>query len=59
MRVQPLGDRVVVKPKPKEEKSKGGIYLPYTTCRHGLLSLSSVESGRRSPAHMARNSRAT
>jgi co-chaperonin GroES (HSP10) len=33
MRVQPLGDRVVVKPKPKEEKTKGGIYLPDTATK--------------------------
>lgn len=28
--VQPLGDRVVVKPLPQEEKTKGGILLPDT-----------------------------
>ncbi|MCL6579859.1 MAG: co-chaperone GroES [Candidatus Bathyarchaeota archaeon] len=27
---EPLGDRVVVKPKPKEEVTKGGIVLPDT-----------------------------
>lgn len=25
---KPLGDRVLVKPMPAEEKSKGGIYIP-------------------------------
>ena len=30
MKVKPLGDRVVVKPAPAEEKSKGGIILPDT-----------------------------
>ncbi len=30
MKVKPLADRVVVKPSPAEEKSKGGIILPDT-----------------------------
>ncbi len=30
VRFEPLGDRVVVKPKPKEEVTKGGIVLPDT-----------------------------
>lgn len=29
-RLQPLGDRVIVKPMPKEEVTKGGIVLPDT-----------------------------
>ena len=29
-KIQPLGDRVVVKPMPKEEVTKGGIVLPDT-----------------------------
>lgn len=29
-RIQPLQDRVIIKPKPAEEKSKGGIILPDT-----------------------------
>ncbi len=29
-KVEPLGDRVVIKPTPKEEVSKGGIVLPDT-----------------------------
>jgi chaperonin GroES len=29
-KVEPLGDRVVIKPAPKEEVSKGGIVLPDT-----------------------------
>ena len=33
MHIQPLGDRVVIKPKPKEEKTKGGIYLPDTATK--------------------------
>ena len=30
VKVEPLGDRVVIKPLPKEEISKGGIVLPDT-----------------------------
>jgi chaperonin GroES len=30
MKIKPLGDRVVIKPSPAEEKSKGGIILPDT-----------------------------
>ena len=30
LKIHPLGDRVVVKPLEKEEKTKGGIYLPDT-----------------------------
>ena len=30
VKIQPLGDRVVVKPLDKEEKTKGGIFLPDT-----------------------------
>jgi chaperonin GroES len=30
VKIQPLGDRVVVKPLEKEEMTKGGIYLPDT-----------------------------
>jgi len=29
-KLQPLGDRVVIKPQPKEEITKGGILLPDT-----------------------------
>jgi chaperonin GroES len=29
-KINPLGDRVVIKPTPKEEMSKGGIVLPDT-----------------------------
>ncbi len=29
-RIQPLADRVVVKPQDKEERTRGGIYLPDT-----------------------------
>ena len=30
VKLQPLADRLVVKPSQKEEKTKGGIYLPDT-----------------------------
>jgi chaperonin GroES len=30
VKLQPLADRLVVKPTPKEEMTKGGIYLPDT-----------------------------
>ena len=30
IKLQPLADRVVVKPVPKEEKTKSGIYIPDT-----------------------------
>jgi len=30
MRIKPLSDRVVIKPSPAEEKTKGGIILPDT-----------------------------
>lgn len=33
MHVQPLNDRVVVKPKPREEKTKGGVILPDTAIK--------------------------
>jgi chaperonin GroES len=26
--IQPLGDRVVVKPKPQDDKTEGGLYIP-------------------------------
>ena len=30
MKIKPLADRIVIKPSPAEEKSRGGIILPYT-----------------------------
>jgi chaperonin GroES len=32
-RIRPLGDRVVVKPVDREEKTKGGIFLPDTASK--------------------------
>jgi chaperonin GroES len=28
MKVQPIGERVLIKPKKEEERTKGGIYIP-------------------------------
>ena len=33
MNLKPLGDRVVIKPRKPEEKTKGGIYLPDTATK--------------------------
>jgi chaperonin GroES len=32
-RIRPLGDRVVVKPADREEKTKGGLFLPDTASK--------------------------
>ncbi|MEP7189917.1 MAG: co-chaperone GroES, partial [Roseiflexaceae bacterium] len=32
-RIRPLADRVVIKPADREEKTKGGIYLPDTASK--------------------------
>lgn len=32
-RIRPLGDRVVIKPADREEKTKGGIFLPDTASK--------------------------
>lgn len=49
MQVKPLGDRVVVKPKPKEEKTKGGIFLPDTVSKERPMQgeILAVGEGRR------------
>jgi chaperonin GroES len=31
--IKPLADRAVIKPKPKEEKTKGGVFLPDTASK--------------------------
>lgn len=33
IKLRPLADRVVIKPLPKEEKTKGGVYLPDTATK--------------------------
>ena len=59
-RIRPLADRVVIKPVEREEKTKGGIFLPDTASKErpmgasvravgaGLLD----DSGRRMPVHI-------
>ena len=49
MHIQPLGDRVVIKPKPKEEKTKGGLYLPDTATKERPMqgTVMAVGPGRR------------
>jgi chaperonin GroES len=37
MNLKPLADRVVIKPKKAEEKTKGGIYLPETATKEKPL----------------------
>ncbi|MEK7123438.1 MAG: co-chaperone GroES [Patescibacteria group bacterium] len=31
MKIKPLGDRVLIEPKKREEKTKSGIFIPQTT----------------------------
>ncbi|OYT31720.1 co-chaperone GroES [Candidatus Woesearchaeota archaeon] len=30
MKIKPIGERILIKPQEKEEKTKGGIYIPET-----------------------------
>lgn len=48
-RIQPLGDRVVVKPAEREEKTKGGLFLPDTASKERPMegTILSVGEGRR------------
>jgi len=52
MHIQPLASRVVVKPKPKEEKTKGGIFLPDTASKERPMQgeILAVGPGRRTDA---------
>jgi chaperonin GroES len=48
MNIKPLGDRVVVKPSPAEEKTKGGIILPDTAKEKPVIGeILAVGPGRR------------
>lgn len=49
MQIKPLGDRVVVRPKPKEERTKGGIFLPDTAAKERPMEgeVMAVGPGRR------------
>lgn len=49
MNIQPLGDRVVIKPMPAEEKTKGGIILPDTAKEKPVVGeIVAVGPGRKS-----------
>lgn len=49
MKLKPLGDRVIVKPKPKEETTKAGIILPETVNKESRLEgeIVSIGSGEK------------
>jgi chaperonin GroES len=57
MKLKPLGDRVVIKPRKPEEKTAGGIYLPETANKDKpligeVLAVGSgklMEDGKRAP----------
>ena len=48
-RIRPLADRVVVKPVEREEKTKGGIFLPDTASKERPMegTIQAVGEGRR------------
>jgi chaperonin GroES len=48
-RIRPLGDRVIVKPAEREEKTKGGIFLPDTATKERPMegTILAVGEGRR------------
>lgn len=48
-RIRPLGDRVVLKPADREEKTKGGIFLPDTASKERPMegTILAVGEGRR------------
>ncbi len=48
-RIRPLGDRVVLKPADREEKTKGGIFLPDTASKERPMegTIQAVGEGRR------------
>jgi hypothetical protein len=45
VKLEPLGDRVVVKPSPKEEVTKSGIVIPLRRSHRRARSLLSVRAG--------------
>ncbi|MFO7168559.1 MAG: co-chaperone GroES [Chloroflexota bacterium] len=59
-RIRPLADRVVVKPVEREEKTKGGIYLPDTATKERPMEGTVLavgegrldENGKRVPMHV-------
>jgi len=49
MKIRPLADRVVIKPLPAEEKTKGGIFLPDTAKEKPVVGeIVAVGPGRKS-----------
>ena len=49
MKIRPLADRVVIKPLPAEEKTKGGIFLPDTAKEKPVIGeIVAVGPGRKS-----------
>jgi len=49
MKIKPLGDRIMIKPSPAEDKSKGGIILPDTAKEKPVVGeVVAVGPGRRS-----------
>ncbi len=49
MKVKPLSDRIIIKPSPAEEKTKGGIYLPDTAKEKPVIGeVVAVGPGRKS-----------
>ena len=49
MKIRPLADRVVIKPSPAEEKTKGGIFLPDTAKEKPVIGeIVAVGPGRKS-----------
>jgi chaperonin GroES len=59
-RIRPLADRVVVKPVEREEKTKGGIYLPDTASKERPMEGTVLavgegrvdDNGKRVPMHV-------
>jgi len=49
MKIKPLGDRILIKPSPAEDKTKGGIILPDTAKEKPVVGeVVAVGPGRRS-----------
>ena len=64
-RIRPLADRVVVKPADREEKTKGGIYLPDTASKERPMEGTILavgegrldDNGKRVPMHVKEGQR--
>lgn len=63
--LRPLGDRVIVKPVAREEKTKGGIYLPDTASKEKPMEGTVIavgpgrlmDDGKRTPVDVAAGDR--